>query len=196
MIFEKQTHIIEASQRLFFKYGIKRVTVEDICKEANVSKMTYYKYYKNKNAILKTTLQLIFTDAETKFRDLVASNQTTQSKFEAIIKMKIDALNQYSTQFIEEYMRMIPDQTKDIEIFSKLMYELLVRIIEEGKAKGEISKSVNISFILMMLDKFQQFAEDPSIKNFFGQDYIRMASEITRLFLFGIIGSPDYESKG
>ena len=39
---KKKQSIIKASRDLFMRYGIKRVTVEEICETAGVSKMTFY----------------------------------------------------------------------------------------------------------------------------------------------------------
>ena len=44
----KNDQIVKIGKDLFYKYGIKRVSVEEICAKANVSKMTFYKFYNNK----------------------------------------------------------------------------------------------------------------------------------------------------
>ena len=49
---EPQEKILKSSLELFFKYGIKRVTMDDIAKELGMSKKTIYQFYKEK-AILK-----------------------------------------------------------------------------------------------------------------------------------------------
>ena len=50
---KKEQDILIAGKKLFFKYGLKKVTIEEICAEANVSKMTFYKYFPNKTALVK-----------------------------------------------------------------------------------------------------------------------------------------------
>ena len=47
----KKEQILKTGKELFWKYGFKLVTIEEICKEAGVSKMTYYKYFTNKITI-------------------------------------------------------------------------------------------------------------------------------------------------
>jgi len=32
---KKQNDIFEAAKKLFYKFGVRRVTIEDICEEAN-----------------------------------------------------------------------------------------------------------------------------------------------------------------
>lgn len=41
----KQRELIETAAQLFFKHGFKRVTVEEICRTAKVSKVTFYRYF-------------------------------------------------------------------------------------------------------------------------------------------------------
>ena len=49
----KEEQIVEAARKLFGKYGYKRVSMEEIAKEANVTKRTVYSYFKSKEEILK-----------------------------------------------------------------------------------------------------------------------------------------------
>jgi len=44
----KREQILTTGKELFWKFGFKRVTIEEICKEAGVSKMTYYKFFTTK----------------------------------------------------------------------------------------------------------------------------------------------------
>ena len=48
--------IQKSAKTLFWKYGMARVTVEEICREAGVSKMTFYRNFKNKNEVAKQVL--------------------------------------------------------------------------------------------------------------------------------------------
>ncbi len=41
------------AKELFFKHGTKRITIEEICKTANTSKVTFYKYFNNKVDLVK-----------------------------------------------------------------------------------------------------------------------------------------------
>ena len=40
--------LVKQARELFWKHGIKRITVEEICSEAGISKMTFYRNFKNK----------------------------------------------------------------------------------------------------------------------------------------------------
>ncbi|NQV51449.1 MAG: helix-turn-helix transcriptional regulator, partial [Candidatus Marinimicrobia bacterium] len=43
----KEGDILRTAEKLFMQFGYNRVTVEEICREAKVSKVTFYKYFSN-----------------------------------------------------------------------------------------------------------------------------------------------------
>jgi AcrR family transcriptional regulator len=45
---KKYQDLLNTARELFFKHGTKRVTIEEICEKADVSKMTFYKFFRNK----------------------------------------------------------------------------------------------------------------------------------------------------
>jgi AcrR family transcriptional regulator len=49
----KEEQIILKARELFTKYGYKRVSMDEIAKEANVTKKTIYSYFKSKEDLLK-----------------------------------------------------------------------------------------------------------------------------------------------
>ena len=49
----KDKQIIEAARKLFNKYGFKKVTMDEIAREANVTKKTVYTYFSSKEDLFK-----------------------------------------------------------------------------------------------------------------------------------------------
>lgn len=52
----KEKQILVAARKLLGKYGYKRVSMDEIAKEAGVTKKTVYSYFKNKEEFLKYLL--------------------------------------------------------------------------------------------------------------------------------------------
>lgn len=44
--------LLERSSAVFMKYGLKSVTMDDLCREIGVSKKTIYKYFEDKNDLI------------------------------------------------------------------------------------------------------------------------------------------------
>jgi len=53
---EKAGKILKGAFELFNKYGIKSISMDDICQELGISKKTLYQYYKNKEDLLEKGL--------------------------------------------------------------------------------------------------------------------------------------------
>lgn len=49
----KEEQIIQSARKLFTKYGYKKVSMDEIAKEAGVTKKTIYSYFKDKNELLR-----------------------------------------------------------------------------------------------------------------------------------------------
>ena len=60
----KQQTIADTARRLFREHGFAAVSVGGICAEADVSRVTFYKYYSGKNALL----QAIVTEQKNRVR--------------------------------------------------------------------------------------------------------------------------------
>jgi AcrR family transcriptional regulator len=52
------TKICNATEKLFMRYGIKSITMDDVAKELSMSKKTLYQYVKDKEDLVKQTLLL------------------------------------------------------------------------------------------------------------------------------------------
>ena len=57
---ETNEKILQISLQMFFRYGIKHVTMDDIAKELGMSKKTIYQYFENKNVLVEETVMYLF----------------------------------------------------------------------------------------------------------------------------------------
>ena len=64
---EPQEKILKTALSLFFKYGIKHVTMDDIAKELGMSKKTIYQFYKEKDDLVNQLCELEMHDNECQF---------------------------------------------------------------------------------------------------------------------------------
>lgn len=66
---EPQEKILKSSLALFFKYGIKHVTMDDIAKELGMSKKTIYQFYKEKDDLVNQLCDMELKEHECDFDD-------------------------------------------------------------------------------------------------------------------------------
>ncbi|MBN1768544.1 MAG: TetR/AcrR family transcriptional regulator, partial [Prolixibacteraceae bacterium] len=96
---KKYNDILEAAQKLFWKFGFKKVTIEEICREGNVSKMTFYKHFDNKTELAKKVLDKVVSKAIDDFSVLKNSATSSFELIEGMLKMKKDGIHEISKEF-------------------------------------------------------------------------------------------------
>jgi len=183
----KRKQLIQTAKDLFFKYGIKRVTVEEICKEANVSKMTFYKHFKNKNELVRTWITEMTDDALEKYNVLMARDIPFEEKVRETINMKLEGSDQMSQEFFSDYIPQADPELR--EFIHHRMHEtmsLLINDYAEAQKRGDIRQDIKIEFILWYLNKMLDLMEDEALQKMYDspQDLIM---EMVNFFFYGIM---------
>jgi len=86
--------ILCSAQRLFARHGLKKVTTDDIAREAHVSKSTIYARYQNKQDILRAVVQMEMEELWHKIVDAVEEQPTVEAKLRAHLLTKIGSVRE------------------------------------------------------------------------------------------------------
>ncbi len=183
----KRKQLIQTAKDLFFKYGIKRVTVEEICQEAGVSKMTFYKHYKNKNELVKTMVTQMIDESLEKYHTLMDSDVSFEEKVRETIKMKSEGTDQMSQEFFSDYLPQADPEM--LEFIQNRQQEIMALVIEDyakAQKRGEIRQDLKIEFILWYLNKMMDLMADETLEKMYDtpQD---MIMEMVNFFFYGIM---------
>ena len=81
---KKQQLLITATE-LFSAHGFRRITIDEICKTANISKMTFYKYFKNKIDIGKVVLDTIYSQGKLRYYEMLKQDIPFSDKIENML---------------------------------------------------------------------------------------------------------------
>ena len=99
----KYAALIATGRELFWRHGFRRVTIEEICRKAGVSKMTYYKLFPNKIELAKTVFLDLVNEGERKFRELLLSEAAPSDKIQGMIQLKMESTSSISREFLEDF---------------------------------------------------------------------------------------------
>jgi AcrR family transcriptional regulator len=142
----KRDEILSAAQKLFGRYGLKRVTTDDIARVARVSKATIYKLYRNKQEILHDVVDHELTVLQTEIKTAVAAEIGAEAKLRAHLLTRIAAihnlinLHNVTRESLDEQW----DQAQALrERFLAEETELIGGILREGVQQGDF-EIVNI----------------------------------------------------
>lgn len=190
----KYNDIVTTAKDLFWKHGLRRVTVEEICTVAGVSKMTFYKYFKNKNELAITIIENMFDENMKKFNKMMQSDISFEEKMKMQVRMKLEGTKDMSEEFVKDVFG--GKETEIRKCWEKLANEAIGTVINhyrEAQMKGWMRKDIKIEFILYVINKFFEFVNDGQLISHYDtmQD---LTVEINKFFLYGIMpykNSPD-----
>jgi AcrR family transcriptional regulator len=182
----KKIQILATGKELFWKFGFKRVTIEEICRESGVSKMTFYKFFPNKLELAKTILDIVFEESQVKIRNISDEHETPEKTFKKILQLKSEGTRGIGEEFIKDLYSNTEGGLKTyIEEKSKSMFAEFVHVYEKGKEDGWIRKDLNIPFFFIYAQKSMEVIKDGELLTYFNSPQ-ELVMEVTKLFLYGI----------
>ncbi|GJM33355.1 MAG: hypothetical protein DHS20C18_23560 [Saprospiraceae bacterium] len=182
----KQQELLEAAGELFMKHGIRRVTVAEICQEAGVSKMTFYKYYSNKADLAKAYFLKVANKGMEDYRSIMRQDIAFATKVQQVIQLKLKNTEGISQEFVKDiYQDKRLGLHKIIETKKKESLNEMLRDFEQAAAKGAIRKGINSQFIVYFLDKITEMAVDEKLLALYRNEQ-ELIMELTNFFFYGL----------
>lgn len=187
--------LLVSAKELFWKYGFRKVTIEEICKEAGVSKMTYYRYFNNKMDVITEVMDGVFSESMEKYRSIMQKDIPFREKMTEMVVLKHESTKEISEDFIKDIYREESKELLDfLQKYQKESMKEFSNDLLDAQKKGEIRKDLKIGFIFHVLDFMQQKMSDESFYSMYSssQDAI---IELTKFFLYGIFSSDSNNEK-
>jgi AcrR family transcriptional regulator len=186
-ITNKYEDIIKTAKELFWKYGFKRVTVEEICIKANVSKMTFYKYFPNKTELAIKIIKDIFDDSMKIYNEMMSEDIPFTEKMQKQVMMKLEGTKDISEEFVKDVFGDTDSQVH--KYWEKRANEAITTVIDhykDAQSKGWIRKDIKIDFIVYVINKFFEFVNDDYLISKY-KTMQELIIEINKFLLYGIL---------
>ena len=196
---DARENIVEKAKELFCKYGIKSVSMDDICKELGISKKTLYHYFDQKDDLVEETL----TRSRAHVEEMFGRVMTDKKSVWEMIALLPDLLERMPD------VRKVPpffyDMNKYYPVLAKkhnaLVYEqnlrmtseFLKRGIEEKMFRDDLDVEVTAHFLSRIhADAISDVLSPPD----YGLPLRRIVDSVTDLVLRSILseeGMKKYE---
>jgi AcrR family transcriptional regulator len=184
---KKYQLITETARKLFMLYGIKRITVEEICETAGVSKMTFYKHFKNKLDLALFVINNVFEEGINRYKRIMDRDVPFSEKAKEIVKLKLESTEDLSKEMLKDfYDSSIPEISEMMQKIAQANFKLLLDDMIDAQNKGEIRQDINLHFIIHMLGQMQEMATDEKLLSMYGSTQA-LASEFVNFFFYGIL---------
>jgi AcrR family transcriptional regulator len=178
--------ILHSARRLFWKHGFRRVTIDEICREAKTSKMTFYRFFPDKIELAKAVLDQYYEESFIKFRKLIRDDTTVAVKMQQMIQMKYEGSNDISKEFIQDFlMSSNPEITAYFNEKMKTVWTESIREFKLGQEQGWIRKDLNVEFLFRFSQKIIPVIYDKELMDLFENPH-DLVMEVTNLIIYGI----------
>lgn len=174
----KREQIIRTAESLFSRFGAKRVTVEEICREAGVSKMTFYKYFPNKVELVRRIRDNWIEEGFAKFDEIDAMDLPFPEKINLLTRWKVEFFSRINAEFIRELIAMD-------EVVEHAKHRYLNNITKAQK-KGEIRSDIKPELLWMVTEKLFELTKEGKWKSVFS-DYTQYQEQLRNLIFFGLL---------
>ena len=178
--------LLESGRMLFWKYGFSKVSVEEICRGAGVSKMTFYRYFSSKTILAKQILERAVEEGITRFMGIMESDVPIEEKMRRIILMKMEVKADISREFIEDIYSSRGEELQHymMQLTGKTA-GMIVEAFRQAQEKGFFRKDFRPEMLIAMSMKMIDLLTDEHLNKLYSNAN-EMIVEMTRIITCGI----------
>ena len=178
--------LLESGRMLFWKYGFSKVSVEEICRGAGVSKMTFYRYFSSKTILAKQILERAVEEGITRFMGIMESDVPTEEKMRRIILMKMEGTADISREFIEDIYSSRGEELQHymMQLTGKTA-GMIVEAFRQAQEKGFFRKDFRPEMLIAMSMKMIDLLTEKKLNKLYSNAN-EMIVEMTRIITCGI----------
>ena len=188
LVMKKDVLLKQVATKLFYEQGWILTSVAEICRAAGVSRVTFYKYFPTKQALVKC----IFEEQKNKMREDFDNLLDTQSDLSQIItkilSMQQDSMETlYSVPVLHDLHH---EQDRELRDFFKEMEEEKYQYMHYFFGTLQKRKIIRDDFPVMLIDLFIQKIDEilnsASLQsNYKGREQ-KLFKDVLQLFMCGI----------
>lgn len=174
----------------------KNLRIADLAAEANVSQVTIYNYFGNKEALLREVFIEYIEEKVNEFEAFIASGPSLKELVPFSIFMDQEAFKAFTPEYIKQQLVNDVEMQRCIEEITRdRAMPLMIQFIEDAKRKGEISDKVPTATIVAYIQIYStqsQMFLDMAQQSGRGEQFLE---EMIHLFFYGICGLEPADTK-
>lgn len=137
--------IIQKAGELFFQYGIKNISMDELASSLGMSKRTIYENFKDKEDILRSLILKLGDERNKIFKKFLIEGQNVVEVFINVIEIQ-KKMPVSNVKFLQDIYKYYPKITKlmqeNIEMNNEFLQEFLMNGIEQGYIREDLNVEV------------------------------------------------------
>jgi AcrR family transcriptional regulator len=148
---EKTRHILEQVRKLYHRYGIKSVTMDDVAKHLCISKKTLYEHFTDKEDLVSNIVLMDYSNRNRFFQEIKNKNLNAIEELFEVYRTINTMFRDYNSSMEYDIHKYYPDlYTRVKEIRRKNMYQTMYTNMNKGKKEGLYRKELHSKIIARM----------------------------------------------
>lgn len=151
---ETKKRILDKSLEMFQNFGYSKVTMEEIASGLGISKKTLYKYFTNKEHVLRELVSSVKCNFEEKVEMILSKDSLDFiQKLRGVLDLIGDDVKRMPGHLMQDLIKNQPEVWKEIQDFRrKKSHNQFTRLLEQGIKEGFVKANVN-SLVTVMIYK-------------------------------------------
>lgn len=144
--------IIEKAGELFFEYGIKNISMDELASSLGISKRTIYENFKDKEDILRFLITKLSNERNKIFKEFLEEGLNVVEIFIKVIEIQMD-MPVSSAKFIQDIYKYYPKITKLLQENIEKNNEFLQNFLLKGIGQGYIREDLNVEVTAFLVEE-------------------------------------------
>jgi AcrR family transcriptional regulator len=140
--------ILNSALALYSKYGLKSVTMDDLCRELGISKKTLYQHVEDKNDLIRKVMEYEKQIQEEETEKMSAKDMNAIDELIHVNKKIHASQNIHSPTFYFDLKKFHQDIYYDwLDYKRKMMFELIIKNLKKGIMEGFYRDDLDLEII-------------------------------------------------
>jgi AcrR family transcriptional regulator len=183
---KKKALLVETALSLFMRYGMKRVSIGEVCEQADVSKFTFYKYFTDKVELARAVITLLSDRVGARIDEIVAMSVPLADKVALLVEQRVRMSREWSPELIHDIYHAEPELAELAQRGAQENRDRYVAFVRSAQATGEMRPDVHPDVLLAILDKLYELGKDDALVQRAG-GYERLTRSINNVVYYGLL---------
>ncbi|GAB3907194.1 TetR/AcrR family transcriptional regulator [Mucilaginibacter boryungensis] len=147
----QKERILAGSLELFFRAGIKSVTMDDIAKHLAVSKKTIYQFFTDKNELVIALVKQRMAEDEQQMLEIMQKYDNVIEQLLEMMKCSEEIAARANPILMYDLQKYHPEGWELVQQFkSNVVLQTLENLLKQGKEQGYIRPEIDVKVIARM----------------------------------------------
>jgi AcrR family transcriptional regulator len=150
-----QKQILKKSGEMFFKLGIRSVSIDDICHELGISKKTFYVYFASKDELVAQLLHVSIDEMANRMENWLRLHDFRQLISILLTQKDVNKKDVRSVpQLVYDLKKYYPQQFSEFQVkLFEVQKDYLKQYLEQGIREGLVREQLDVEMTAMLLAK-------------------------------------------